>query len=46
MVIVLIIASLIGIIYFYKEIDSMSALIYGIYATVVIIFYVFAVIKI
>lgn len=44
--IILTIAAIWGIIYFYKTIDSTSALIYGIYATIIIILSLFVLIGI
>lgn len=43
--IILTIAAILGIIYFYKTIDSTSALIYGIYATTILILSLFALIS-
>lgn len=43
-IIILIIAAILGIIYFYKTIDSTSALIYGIYAAIILILSLFVLI--
>lgn len=39
---ILLITGIAGIIYYYKKIDSKVALIYGIYATIIIILWLFA----
>lgn len=43
---ILTIVAILGIIYFYKTIDSTSALIYGIYATIILILLLFVLIGI